>query len=248
VTLKARRRKKSAIARIRPFWMPVTFSSAVVIGALAVLIAWPGFDPKQIVVTGNLHVTRGEILSRAAIARNVSIWFQSTGAIARRIEAIPYIRTAAVHRVPPASLRIVVDERVPFAVLQSGAEAAVIDRTLRVLTPVGEADDERPVLVAKAGLDLTPGSFVATRGVVELRNAYDAVTAAQIVPLEISLDRFGGIVVELRSGLRLLLGSESQLDRKLTLASAIIAQVVSHERRVDAIDLRAPSAPVLVYR
>lgn len=228
--------------------MPLTFCAAVVLVALAVLVAWPGFDPKQIVVSGNQRVARAEILSRAAIAPHMSIWLQSTGAIERRIETIPYIRAAVVHREPPASIRIVVNERAPFAVLQSGADSAVVDATLRVLAPASDADDARPVLVAKPGLDLTPGAFVGTRGVIELRSAYDAVTAAQIVPLEISFDRFGGLVVELRSGLRLLLGSESQLDQKLSLAVAIMAQVVGREHRVAAIDLRAPAAPVLVYR
>jgi len=48
--------------------------------------------------------------------------------------------------------------------------------------------------------------------------------------------------------LRLLFGSETDLSRKLTLADAILSQLVSRQRRVAAIDLRAPSAPVLVYR
>ncbi len=81
-----------------------------------------------------------------------------------------------------------------------------------------------------------------------LRSAYDAMSAHAIVPAELAFDRFGGIVATLPDGPRLLLGSGSDLDKKLTLARAILSQVVTHQRPVAAIDLRAPATPVLVYR
>jgi hypothetical protein len=74
------------------------------------------------------------------------------------------------------------------------------------------------------------------------------MAAKRIEPLELSLDRFGGLVVTLPGGLRLLLGSEADLERKLGLAQAILAQLVHDRRRVAAIDLRAPATPVLIYR
>jgi hypothetical protein len=52
----------------------------------------------------------------------------------------------------------------------------------------------------------------------------------------------------MRGGLRLLFGSESDMSGKVRLAQAILAQVVGHQSRVAAVDLRAPAAPVLVYR
>jgi hypothetical protein len=74
------------------------------------------------------------------------------------------------------------------------------------------------------------------------------MSAHAVVPSELAFDRFGGVVATLPDGVRLLLGSESDLNRKLTLAKAIRAQVVTQVRPVAAIDLRAPATPVLVYR
>ncbi len=227
--------------------MPIALGAAVVAGGLAFAAAWPGFNPKKIAVTGNRIVSRGEIVTRAAIAPRVSIWLQNTGAMARRIEAIPYIASARVGRIPPASIRIVVAERTPIAVLLSGWDAVLVDRALRVLEPAG-VGDTLPVLVLQPGVGFTPGEYVRTRDAIALRDAYEALAARQIVPVELGFDRFGGLVATMRGGLRLLLGGTNDLDRKLTLANAILAQVVGRQRRVAAIDLRAPSAPVLVYR
>lgn len=244
--VKGRRRKRSAAARVRPFWMPIALGGLLVFAALTIASTWPGFDPKSIAVSGNHRVSRGEILARAAIAPRVSIWLQSTGAMAKRIEAIPYIATARVGRVPPATIRIRVSERTPFAVVRSGGEAALVDRALRVLEPA--TGDFEPVFVLEPGLTFSPGEFVRSRGAIELRSAYETIEARHFAAVEIRYDRYGGLVVTIRGGLRLLLGGENDLGEKLTLAGAILSQIVSHQPRVAAIDLRAPTAPILVYR
>jgi cell division septal protein FtsQ len=227
--------------------MPIAFCAAVVLGALGVAATWPGFDPKHVVVRGNHVVGSGEILAQAAINPSVSIWLQNTRAIKARIAAIPYIARVAIHRIPPASIVIVVTERAPFAMLRSGDDVAVVDRSLRVLT-LDAVDEPLPVFVMRPGANLTPGASVATRETVELREAYEAAAGRGIVPVQVAFDRFGGLVVTMSGGLRLLFGSSSDLAGKLTLAQAILSQVVGHAPRVAAIDLRAPAAPVLVYR
>lgn len=245
--MKARRRRRSPVARIRPFWMPIVLVSGVGLVLLAVVATWPGFYPKEIVVNGDQRVTRGEILAAAQIAPQVSIWLQNTSAIANRIEAIPYIGIVRVHRAPPGTIRIAVTERVPFAVLRSAVAAAVVDRSLRVLEPVVSADP-LPIFDVEPNLDFAPGGYVRTRDAIELRDCYLAIAARQIVPRELRFDRFGGLVVTLRGGVRLLLGAQNDLGPKLTLADAILSQVGDRQRRVAAIDLRAPAAPVVEYR
>ena len=227
--------------------MPIVLLSVLVLGALAVAAPWPGFVPKEFVVSGNRIVTRHEILTRAAILPHLSIWLQNTAAIGRRVEAIPYVETAAVHRMPPSGIRIVVTERAPFALVESGAEAAIVDRSLRVLQPAN-GDESLPLFVLASGVALVPGVYVPAPSAAELRDAYEAIAARGMNATQLALDRFGGIVVTQESGVRLMLGTPHDLSEKLGLAQAITAQLVARERRVAAIDLRAPSAPVLVYR
>jgi len=223
------------------------FCAALVAGALGAAATWPGFDPERIAVTGNHRVTRNEILIEAAIAPHVSIWLQNTGAMAARIERIPFVAWAGVQRIPPASLRIAIEERIPYAQVRSGQSAAIVDQTLRALS-AAEDDAMAPVFVLQPGVHLTPGTFIRAASALELRDVYQAMREREFVPVELALDRFGGLVVTLRGGMRLLLGSENDLDQKLTLAKAIEAQVASRQPQLTTIDLRAPAAPVVVYR
>jgi cell division protein FtsQ len=227
--------------------MPIALCAVLLVAGFTVAATWPGFVAKTVVIGGNNRVSRDEILTRARVAAHVSIWLQNTGAIARRIEAIPYVDVARVDRVPPSTIRIVVSERKPFLVLRSGGDAALVDRTLRVLQPADVAAPY-PVLVLEPGITFEPGEFVRLPTALQLRDAYEKMEGGKIVPVAMQYDRFGGLVVTIRGGLRLLLGSQNDLATKLTLADAILSQVVTPQRRVTAIDLRAPSAPVLVYR
>ena len=243
-----RRRKPTAVARVRPFWMPIALCSIAIVVGLAVAATWPGFAAKTVVVSGNVRVSRGEVLMRARITPHVTIWLQNTAAIAKRIETIPYVDVARVRPIPPSTIRIVLSERTPFAVLRSGDDAVLVDHALRVLEPAS-GTTLYPVLILEAGVPLEPGEFVRLPSALAMRDAYEKIGDRDIVPVSLQYDRFGGLVVTVRGGLRLLLGAPSDLSQKLTLADAIISQVLTTpRRRVTAIDLRAPSAPVLVYR
>jgi len=197
-------------------------------------------------VSGNHRVSSSEILAKAAIASQTSMWFQNTGAMAKRIASIPDVESVKVHRIPPSTIRINVTERVPFAELRSGANEAVADRAMRVLSY--DAMQPLPVFVLRPGLELTPGTFVTKSDALSLRDAYGALVERGFVPVELELDRYDGLEVTLQTGPRLLLGNRSDLPKKLALANAILAQVVHGERRVAAIDVRAPATPVVVYR
>lgn len=242
-----RRRKPSAATRVRPFWLPIGFVLLLLGGAVTFVAIYPGFDPKRVSVSGNNRVDRQEILTRAAIAPNLTIWLQNTGAIARRVAEIPYIDRVRVRRIPPAAIRIAVTERVPFAVVRSGYDAAIVDRTLRVLEPA-TAPSALPDFDVEPSIDLTPGTFVHSSDALALRAAYETMAGRHMTPVQLSLDRYGGLVVTMRSGVRLMLGGQDDLPEKLGLADAILSQIVTGRRRVAAVDLRAPAAPVLVYR
>jgi cell division protein FtsQ len=243
-----RRRKTSPAARLRSFWVLIAVVAVALIGVAAFAVAWPGFEPKEIDVSGNRVVSSGEILSSAAVAPHVNMWLQSPTAIARRVEKIPYVAVAHVRRVPPTTMTISITERKPFAVVRDGARTALVDRELRVLQAGASGDAAQPEFVlARAGA-LEPGAFLTEPSAIELRDDYDALIAAQVVPLALSFDRYGGLVADLRGGVRILLGDDADLNKKLPLIDPILAQVVRKARRVAEIDLRAPGTPVVVYK
>ena len=62
-------------------------------------VAWPGFAPQRVAVTGNRLVPRSEYCARARVAAHVNMWLQNTGAMATRSRRYRTLRTSAVYRV-----------------------------------------------------------------------------------------------------------------------------------------------------
>jgi cell division septal protein FtsQ len=245
--VQSRRRKRSAARRLRPFWIPLSLLGIVAIAAVTFVVLWPGFDPKRVVASGNRVVASADIVRAARVNMHLNMWLQNGRAIAHRVEAIPYVDVAHVHRFPPATVVIAVTERVPFAVVTSDGESMLVDRHLRVLAPVYDAT-ALPQFTLPDGVALDPGTFVARKDAMTLADDYDTMIAAHVVPLELHYDKFGGLVATVRGGIEILLGEDGDLAKKLPLVDPILAQVVRKERRVSQVDLRAPGTPVVVYR
>jgi cell division protein FtsQ len=244
---KSKRVKRSAAARIRPFWILFALAGILSVACGAFFTMWSVFYPSHVTVTGNRRVPSSEILRTADIPANRSIWLDNTNAIAARIRTIPYIGKASIHRLPPASLTIAVTERVPFAVLTSDGQSSVVDRELRVLSPAA-GDEVLPAFTLTLHGSLRPGAFVTARDAAVLRDVYTAMASGGLTPATLAFDRYGDIIADIAGDPRLLLGQPDDIGRKVRLIDAILAQVVHRRQSVSAIDVRAPATPVVVYR
>lgn len=247
MTKAAKRKKKSTVARLRPFWFLILIV-AIVAGLGGYYAAtWPGFFPKHVTIAGNHVVSSEEIAARARIASDANVWLQSMRAATARIDAIPYVKTAVIHRSLPASVRITVSERSPFAELRYGPDAALVDRDMRVL---GQPDgpDALPVFRLKTGTLPPAGAFVKDSSAIRLRDDDVTLASAHLVVRSLSYDAFGDLVATTHGGIRLLLGSDSDLQKKTVLIGPILSQVAAGGRPIAEVDLRAPKTPVVVYR
>jgi cell division protein FtsQ len=247
MTARPRRKKKSQAARLRPFWFLLLILVAGCAFAGYYAATWPGFFPQRIAVSGNRIVGRGQILAAAQIAPRANVWLQNMRAAAARIDAIPYVQTAQIHRSLPAQVRIDVVERRPYAELRTRTGNVVIDRDLRVLQTAGNASALPVFESAHAGAP-SDGAYVKTAEVQRLRTDYEELSAAHVIVRTLSYDRFGDLVASMRGGVKLLLGDDSQLEQKTALIGPILSQVAGSGRRIAAVDLRALKTPVVVYR
>jgi cell division septal protein FtsQ len=208
---------------------------------------WPGFRLGALEIAGNAIVSREAIVARAAFERERSVWLLDTHAVERRIERIPYISVARVHRSFPNAVTITVAEREPAGCLiVSGDDELTIDPLQRVL----DQDCERkpqptfrlPELAAPA-----PGSFVDSKALARLL-ADAAILQRERDPfVAFAYDRFGGLEATLASGLLVRFGSEADLPQKFVQFVAILADVGS-PRALRSVDLRAPATPVVESR
>lgn len=243
----AKRRKKSAGARMRPFWILFVLAAIAVGAGLFYAATWPGFFPQRVSVGGNRVVPAGQILSRAAIASHENIWLQNMRAAASRIETIPYVKTASIHRTLPATVRIAIEERRPFALVQFGGDSVLVDHDLRVLKS-GDAALPLPIIVGKDAPAPRAGAFIRDAQIQRLRDDDDALVRAHVAVRSLRYDKFGDLVATTSGGIRLLLGDDTDLSKKTGLIDPIISQVSAGGKKLAAVDLRAPNTPVVVYK
>jgi cell division septal protein FtsQ len=237
-TAQPRRRKPSAARKLRPFWLLAALLAFAFVAAAYGFIVWPGFAPKSVSVEGNRVVSREDVLAAAQIDPARNMWLQNTRAMASRIDAIPYVLVARVHRIPPDRVAIDVTERVPYAILQAAGTRVTVDRTGRKLQ-----DGVPPDLANSLPVFIEPGAdFTALEAVA------DALLAAHVDPRDLRYDRYHDVAVTLRNGIAVLLGDQSEmLGQKIAMIEPILEKVDRGRRKVTAIDLRAPTTPVVVY-
>jgi cell division septal protein FtsQ len=245
-----RRRKPSLAARVRPFW---------ILGALAaVLLVWggvwlaqsPWFRVARIGIDVPLGspVPRERVRAAAAVPPGANVWLLNPWAMAHRIEAIPYVDVATIHRgqFPQPFVEIGVTMRRPSACLRGSGRAVTIDATARVLQAGCAIDGAVLVDVGPAKL-AEPGSPVTDPEVARLLADAKVLSDASLVLRSLRRDRWGGLEAVDVAGVTLRFGEDDDLAKKAALIGPVRAGVGS-KRPIRAIDVRAPATPTVEFR
>lgn len=244
-----RRRAKPSLARkLRVFWVFIVLALAAGSYGGYRLATWPGFLPSSIAVDGNRRVGTGEILARALIPKDRNLWLLDKRAAEERVEAIPWIRSAQIHRALPAATTIIVTERTPIACAQTDRTHYMIDEDARVL---GTECTASPGLLALDWLPIPRQRLGATLDVARLQRLLaDARTlqSMKLDPVRVALDRFDGVEATLRDGPLVRFGEDRDLADKAKLVDPILQSYRRRDQNLAVIDLRAPSTPVVEER
>lgn len=241
-----RRSKPPLVIRLRPFWV-LGALAACVLGVLAfAIVNAPQLRVRSVVATVPPHgpVTQADVIAAAAVDPAANLWLLNTGAIRRRLEAIPYVATASVGRAqfPHPTVRLGVTLRVPTGCVALPAGVVTIDATARVLQ-IGCAARTLPLVAAGTAAAVEPGATLSAPDIDRL--LADAKTIAAQLPVRIvRRDRFGGIEAVDTHGVTIRFGSDADLAAKLALVEPVRRGA---GRRITGIDLRAPATPVVEF-
>ncbi|HEY3722015.1 MAG TPA: FtsQ-type POTRA domain-containing protein [Acidimicrobiia bacterium] len=234
----------------------------VVCVASAIGIAWlvvqsPLLAVRTVNVAGTSRESQAAVRSAARVKDGSALLFVDTGAVARRVEALPWVASARVSRELPNDLTITVVERVPVAwtrrPVPRGAprgtqgELVVIDRSGRVLTGVPYPPTGVPELV---GLTKVPdrGGRIEPAGPAAALAALPDALRAQTRSLTM---RHGQGALELAAvsggaippAGEVRLGSLEEIGPKGLAALAVLDQLGVDGEHVRYIDVRVPGAP-----
>src|SRR5919204_4639653 len=224
-------------------WMAPGLIALAILGGILV---WyfrdhPYFHVAAIRLYGVERVSQQELLQLARIQPGVSLWRVDAEQIRRRLLHHPWIRDALVRRLYPNELEVIVYERTPRAILESGG-GYLIDGAGYVLGAAGNKDwSGLSKLVTKLSGVLTPGEQLRDPAVIAglqmLDEAQDSPFFRNTVIDAIAMTNPERFVLQTHRG-KLVVGSNiAAVEDKLALLPTIDAVLRSSAQRVEQIDV-----------
>ncbi len=243
-----RRSKPSLRTRFGTYWVLVALLLAALAYGLWLLASAPAFRLGTLDVSGLDQVSRDEVVAKAALDPHSNVWLFDVHDAEQRLEAIPYVASARIHRSLPGNVRIDIVERVPEACARAaGGASYTVDATLRVLA-TGCLNAPHVDYVSHAPIVAQPGAFLNDGELTEVRRDAQALTATGQHYTRFDLDRYGDLEATLAGGIRVRFGDDDDLEPKERLVGPILASLADRLASVRALDLRAPTTPVVEYR
>ena len=202
----------------------------------------PLLDVDRVRITGAEHTTSDDVQRAAGIKRHAPMTDLDLDRARRGVLALPWVRTVSITRDWPATVHVVITERVAVAVVTAGtAGFALVDGDGRVLE-LSAAPPSGFMLLANVPLPGPPGSTLDA-------SASDALAVARAMPASLRpkvstvVAQADGVVLRLVAGGVVRLGPATDLEPKLHAADTVLSEVDT--TNLCAVDVRVASAPSL---
>jgi len=222
----------------------------VALGAvLGALLVVAGVSRSPLVAVHHVRIAGAQQTEPAGLSAAIGpvqgrpIYAVDTGAIRRRLEALPWVKTARVERSWPQTITVTVGERTAVAVARAadGSER-LVDADARVLATTARPPPDMVEIVGPSPPG-DPGTVLGAgaRDALAVVDALPLTLAGRITQAEWTGD--GQVRLALAPYGRVLVGTPTQLPQKLLALTTLLGRVKPEE--VGEIDLRAPDAPAL---
>lgn len=216
------------------------------------LLGWHwlnGLICHEIRVSGNEQANATEVLAAARVDTGTVLFGIEPALIADRVQRLPWVKSADVTRIPPSTLSIDVEERVPVMLVidANGIPAAYLDADGYTMPVTKQSTFDLPLLTG-ARLPQNPNQPVENRAVRELARVIPHIPAATNLLISAFVVEKGGDIslrtppVNGHGSIAVRLGRHS-FDEKLRRLHAFwhAAVIMRPERRYAFIDLRFDS-------
>lgn len=216
--------------------------------ATAAFLNSPYFSVENVEVTGARYLSADEVRMIAGVPRLSNIFLVPVRDVEARLKATPRIAKATVKRLFPQALLIEVEERgtavqMPYAgyfidIDAQGSAIAVVEAI---------TDPDIPLLVGVKPTYVSVGEAVKPEGPVQLGAAVGQALARRKVPMlsEVDVSQPDSVVVRTSDGIKILLGAEAGIELRINVADSILASVREQGAKVDYIDVRVETRPVM---
>lgn len=191
------------------------------------------FPVREIIFTGNKHITDSELKALAGVTPGDSLSALSARTISVRLASSPWIKAVSIRKGYPDKILIRVNEAAPFAILQMKGSAFLIDENGTKLDKVDDTVPFLPVIIADTAKNrgnfteaLTLTRIVRDKGIATERGRVEIIADKGPEDLAIAIDN---LVIKVGSG---------EYKRKLERFFDIEKEIEKRAIAVDYIDLR----------
>jgi cell division protein FtsQ len=230
---------KREMGRRRLRWLTVVATIVCLVGAMYLLVNSALLDVDHIPVRGAQHVSAREVQAASGVHTGDALVFVDTGAVARRVERLPWVEHAAVTKQMPNTVRIIVTEYEPAAYVRAGHDIVLLAANGRALARVKRAPagavEIRGVRVAPAN-----GELLSPPEAAHITAQLPDALATQVKAVDV-----GGVGVSLvlARGGELRFGAPADVDAKAAAALAVLTH--NGSAPFAFIDVSTPSTPLL---
>ena len=212
----------------------------------------PLLDVDRVELAGATQTRPVEVASVTGLGRHPLMVEVDPPTVARRVEALPWVRRAVARKRWPGTVVVEVTERVPAALVAAGdGRWGLVDGSGRVLAVVAARPAGLPALVGGPAAG-RPGTSIADRAGAPLRVAAALPARLRARVAEVVGRADGTVDLALGpsrgpgAGGSVRLGPPHQLGAKLAAAQAVLD--TADLTRLAVVDVRVPRAPVLTRR
>jgi len=263
VTTVEKRRRRTSAAPAKPrassrgwIWAVVQIAAlATEVFIFLFLLAQPAFRPQHVQVSGLRHLTAAQIRSALSLPPDRNIFFLSQAELAQRVQALPWVRSAAVSLALPDRVSVAVTEWRPSAVLQVGETTYYVNDLGVVLDPAAEAGGlpviNRPDFgQARAGQHAVGGDLLPM--LLQLRSGFAA--AFKVSLMSFQLDRREVLSAQTDRGWSIIFGQmvtsadRASLEPKLAALRSLSTRLDLTSAPIQYVNLENPGAPAVQLR
>jgi cell division protein FtsQ len=248
--LPLRRRAPVDVLRFAPSGRSLASGAAAILIAAGLysLARWsPIFAVGRIEVDGGSPAVAAQVRSILGSYDGRSLVAVDGEAAEQRVDGLAAVRSSAVDRAFPHTLRVHVVLELPVAVLRRGADAWLVSARGRVIGPIARGTHlALPRIWLPSRTDIQLGALLADgSGALAARSLAAFVGSGFTDQIAFVRALDGQITLGLRGGLQVLLGPPVDLRLKIAIAHGILPTLaVPGAGGPDYLDLAVPERPV----
>jgi cell division protein FtsQ len=202
---------------------------------------WSGdtFRVNTVVVLGTEIVDPNAVVAAADVQGN-SMFTLDTEGVAKRIEALPGVRSVSVQRDLPRGVTIQVQEQQAWGFWQTAGIRAVIDAEGRVLEKARPPDENAPTIYEAGGVPLRPGGSADRDTVILVTRLLSDGTFQRlgVTPQRFEFDRGSGLTIRVDGGPSAVFGDSHDYEFKVAAWAALVDQIRKQQISAGEVDLR----------